>query len=134
MTAKSRRRKFDKRRKSDEHPQPRRRKEADRPEEGARVIRDARIQSVSLVKDGEQAFPEARIHVDGLEPRHVIYDEAEDTVSEAFVEGHQVELWVWGNGYSIYAGETAAEQGTRVHAESEKAVRTAGAPDAAVAG
>jgi len=63
MTAKSRRHKLDKKRKSDEHPHPRRSKEADRGEEGTRgrtdleegceIIRNATLRSVSLVPEGQ---------------------------------------------------------------------------------
>lgn len=87
MTAKSRRHKLDKRRKSDEHPQPRRSEEAGRRKEGARgragltasisqvdetaafdgrsfvkAIRQAKLHSVGIVPEG-QGFPGSFIEV-----------------------------------------------------------------------
>jgi hypothetical protein len=129
MTAKSRRRKFDKRRKSDEHPQPRRRQEADRPEEGVRVIHNARIHHISFVPEGE-GFPGS--FVEFTKDFGIAYDERQATIAEAALEGHRVSVFSDHNGYVIHAGddgESAAEAGTRVHAEIEEAVRTSGAPD-----
>lgn len=108
MTAKSRRRKLDKRRKSDEHPQPRRHQEAARPEEGTRVIRDARIQSLSLVPEGE-GFPGSYIElVKEAQSDYVLTNEwksgeAQDAVQEALADSRRVTQW--GTGYSIQAGD-----------------------------
>lgn len=128
MTAKSRRRKFDKRRKSDEHPQPRRRKEADRPEEGVRVLRNVRIHHVSLVPEGE-GFPGSYIEEAGKE-LGIAFDERQATIAEAVLEGHRVTVWDHTGDYRIVAGEfddqNEFEEAAR---EYEEGVRTSGAPD-----
>lgn len=57
MTAKSRRHKLDKKRKSDEHPHPRRSKEADRGEEGTR----GRTGLIPRKREGEDAADEGSV-------------------------------------------------------------------------
>ena len=106
MTAKSRRRKFDKRKKSDEHPQPRRAQAADRPEEGPRVIREARIHHISLVEDGEgTGWIESTGVISFAEEVGIVYDERQATIAEALLEGYRVGIWGNRNDFVIHAGD-----------------------------
>lgn len=97
MTAKRRRRKFEKKRKSHEHPQPRRSKEAARREtredgEGEaressptqpRVIEEARLHHVSLVPEGE-----------GLEGSFIELTPFQQKFHEVLAEGGRIEARV----------------------------------------
>lgn len=62
MTAKSRRHKLDKKRKSDEHPQPRRREEADRRKEGAR----SRTGLIPRKREGHDASDESNEYLKAI--------------------------------------------------------------------
>lgn len=142
MTAKSRRRKFDKRRKSDEHPQPRRAQEASRPEEGVRVIRDVRLKSVSLVPEGE-GFPGSYITLGEFE---VPEAEVEGPFNDDLVPLNAVDPKDWGidgapEGFRFYVNDQEKElidNGYREYQERQarrqEAVRTSGTSDSASAG
>lgn len=105
MTAKSRRRKFDKRRKSDEHPHPRHAQEGTRREGSDKARR---------------GHEEKRLY------REVILPEWEEVVAAAFEQGENVEVRRTDEGYSIevkHDTASAVEEGNRIHAEAEAAVK-----------
>lgn len=148
MTAKSRRRKFDKRRKSDANPQPRRRKEDDGSPEGprgrtgfradygfsdeaatfdeVRVVKDARLHSVSLVGEGQDlsiGFIEIKPEDIDWSQYHTLHEV--DPNEYNFAGG-------WPEGSRIYLNDSEKELFDKVHAqrtaEIEEVVRTPGPP------
>ena len=77
MTARSRRRKADKRRKSDARPHPRLDQSNRGSEESVPVVRDGKLKSVSLVKEGDNWFPGAKIE----------FTPVQETYFEAGIQG-----------------------------------------------
>jgi len=148
MTAKSRRRKFDKRRKSDANPQPRRRKEDDGSPEGprgrtgliprecegrdasdeVRVVKNASLHSVSLVGEGQDlsiGFIEIKPEDIDWSQYHTLHEV--DPNEYNFTGG-------WPEGSRIYLNDSEKELFDKVRAqraaEIEEGVRTPGPPHA----
>ena len=118
MTAKRRRHKFDKKRKSDEHSHPRRSEEADRGSEGSR----SRTGLIPRKREGQDADDEGI--VEGLYELNVI-EPTEYSVLRGYPQGAKLYL----NDYEKELLDTVQREFEEKLAGGQEAVRTAGSSD-----